>query len=230
MVRDADRYCAACGLPQLVIAETDAGSEAVASPGAEAEGDRTGFTGEGGEIHWRQALKMALLVAIPAGMVCSRMSPLGLIWMLLAAVWVVRLYARRTASSRVTARVGARIGFVTGLLTGWLALAIDCVDLWFERYVRHQGGQIDSDMEQIVAQALEPMTRFQQQLQASAGHAGVQVVSSIPDVKAFFLSPDGRAGMLIGSLFFSLAFMALFAVAGGALGARMAPRLGRPQA
>src|SRR5579871_2968437 len=192
MVRDADRYCSACGLPQLLIAEAE--PEAEAAGGVSTGADSAGPKLEGGEIHWRQALRMALLVAIPAGMVCSRMSPLGLIWMLLAAVWVVRLYARRTASLKVTARVGARIGFVTGLLTGWLALAIDCVDLWIERYVRHQGGQIDTEMEQIVAQALEPMTRFQQQLQASAGHAGVQVVSSIPDVKAFFLSPDGRAG------------------------------------
>lgn len=169
---------------------------------------------------------MALLVAVPAGVICSRMGLLDGLWIMLAAIWVVRLYARSTAPLQVTTSAGARIGLVTGLLAGWLVVAIDCGGLWIERYVLHQGGQIDSDF----ARAMEPALQLNQQMLAGLGNAGGEAGAAMQSMKALLFSPEGRAGMLLGGSLFSVAIIVFFAVVGGALGARLAPRLRRPEA
>jgi len=221
MVREADRYCSACGLPQLVYAEDESAAEATAA----ASNVAATPLGNGG-IAWRQALRMAVLVAIPAGVVCSRMSALDWIWIMLAAIWVVRLYARRTAAAGLTTGVGARIGLVTGLLTGWLVMAIDCASFWAQRYLLHQGAQIDSDFDR----AMEPGLRFNEQMLQNLGSASGAAAASMQNLKAFIFSPEGRAGMLLSGILISLAIMVFFAVVGGALGARFVPRLRRPEA
>lgn len=221
-LRDADRYCPACGLPQLLFPERDAAEDT-------ASGASLGIAASirtHGEIAWRQALRMALLVALPAGIICSRMGALDWVWIMLAALWVVRLYARRIAPLSVTTGAGARIGLVTGLLTGWLVLAIDCAVLWSQRYLLHQGSQIDSQFEQ----AMEPGLRLNQQMLQNLGTAGGQVQSQVASMKAFIFSPEGRAGMLLAGSLMSLVILVFFAVVGGALGARLVPRLRRPEA
>jgi hypothetical protein len=192
---------------------------------AAASGDAGAVRADGG-IAWRQALRMAVLVAIPAGVICSQTGALDWIWIMLAAIWVVRLYARRTAGVGLTAGVGARIGLVTGLLTGWLVMAIDCGGFWAQRYLLHQGAQIDADF----VRAMEPGLKLNQQMLESVGSAGGAAAATIENLKAFIFSPEGRAGMLLGGILISLAIMVLFAVVGGALGARFVPRLRRPEA
>lgn len=221
-LRETDRYCPACGLPQLLFLEADAAAE-IANGTPE---ETASAPGAGNEIAWRQALQMALLVAIPAGALCSRMGSLDWIWIMIAAVWVVRLYARRTAPLRVTAGVGARIGLVTGLLTGWLMLAIACGQEWVQRYMLHQGGQLDAEFER----GLQPSIALNQQLMMNMGMASAEAAHAVQNFKAFVLSPEGRAGFFLGAMLFSLAFVVFFAMVGGALGARLTPQLRRPEA
>jgi len=218
-LREADRYCPACGLPQLLFVEADAVTEVAGTTATDAVP-----IPDGGDIAWKQALQMAILVAIPAGVLCSRMGVLDWIWIMLASVWVVRLYARRVAALRVTASVGVRIGLVMGVLTSWLVLAIVCGQEWVQRYLLHQGGQMDADFESSVQLG---MTR-NQELITSMGLASGEVASKMQSLKALYLSPEGHAGIFLTGILFGLAFLILFAMVGGALGARLAPQMRRP--
>jgi hypothetical protein len=47
--------------------------------------------------------------------------------------------------------------------------------------------------------------------------------------KAWLLSPEGRAGSMLGFILFLVAALVLFAVGGGALGARLLARSRRPE-
>ena len=113
-LREADRYCPACGLPQLtyLAAETSAAlGDGVAQNNGGAGG---GLTGMADGIAWRPALKVALIFAVPAGVLCSGVTPigpsLGLLWMGGAAAWAVGLYFKRARPGWLTLWAGARIG------------------------------------------------------------------------------------------------------------------------
>jgi hypothetical protein len=203
----------------LLFVEADGVTEVTESaPG----GVKVGGSG----IAWRQALQVAMLVAIPAGVVCSRIGALDWVWITLATIWVVRIYARRTGSLGVTAGMGARIGLVTGLLTGWLVLGINGSELWVRRYMLHQGAQIDTEIEQT----LQPGIALNQQMLTSMGVASGEAAKAVQNLRAFVFSPEGRAGYILGAILFGAAILVFFAMIGGALGARLAPQLRRPEA
>jgi hypothetical protein len=48
-------------------------------------------------------------------------------------------------------------------------------------------------------------------------------------LKAWLLSPEGRAGFVLGGVLFLVVGLLFFAVGGGALGARLLARSRRPQ-
>ena len=62
----------------------------------------------------------------------------------------------------------------------------------------------------------------------SAADAG-EVRSSLTRIETFLLSPEGHAGIWALSLTFNSMFLVLFAVGGGALGARLLARSRRPE-
>ncbi len=99
-------------------------------------------------MDWKPGLRAALLLAIPAGILSSGLSPvgvLGLFWMAAAAAWAVVLYVRKQKPAWITIGAGARIGLVTGLLAGWLAFSISGGALFVQRYVLHQSSQLDGE-------------------------------------------------------------------------------------
>jgi len=135
-------YCPSCGLPQLVYA-ADGSSYGEAQPEQLNEVVR-----DASEVDWKQALRVAVMLAIPAGLLSSAVSPLGffgLVWMATAAAWAVALYVRSQRPAWVTIGAGVRIGLVTGLLAGWLAFGISGGALFVERDVLHHSGQIDAE-------------------------------------------------------------------------------------
>src|SRR5271166_3481140 len=84
-------YCPACGLPQLVY-------PADVLPGQASPERWDGAGRDAGSVDWKPALQAALLVAVPAGLLSSSVTPLGalgLLWMAIAATWAVALYMRR---------------------------------------------------------------------------------------------------------------------------------------
>lgn len=224
-LREADRYCPACGLPQLTYQPAElpaaAASDGAVSFAGQVQG--SGQTTLAGGVAWRPALKTALMLAIPAGVVCSGLTPvgqsliLGVVWITGAAAWAVGLYARRARTAGLSMGAGARIGLVTGVFAGWLALGVDGVSLWVTRFVLHQGGQMDS----LFLTGVEKSLEFDQQMMSQMGLASAQVAQSLQMSRSMMLSPEGRAGIALLGFATSAAFLIAFATLGGALGARL---------
>ena len=217
---DADScYCPACGLPQLVYSSD-------ANAGQVPQEKWTGAIADASVVEWRPALRAAILMALPAGLLSSEVSRaglLGLFWMIAAAAWAVTLYTRSQRSAWITVGAGARIGLVTGLLAATLAFSVTGIALFLERFVFHQSATIDGEWRAFV----DAVFRMSQQMQAQMGF---QDQGQALAQKNMMLSPEGHAGWVAFSIAGREAFMVLFAAAGGAVGARLLARLKRPQA
>ena len=213
-VQAEDRYCPACGLPQLVYTEGSASGPAQPEQWNEAVRDAS-------SVNWKPALRAALLLAIPAGVLCSMLSPVGifgLLWMAVAAAWTVVLYVRGQRPAWITVGAGARIGLITGVLGAWTAAATTGITLFTMRFFFHQSKVFDDFWQNLV----------NQQMAQQWASAGVDA-ATIAFAKTWLLSPEGRAGSMLGAILFLAAALLLFAVAGGALGARILARARRPE-
>jgi hypothetical protein len=147
----------------------------------------------------------------------SPLSLLGLLLMGATAGWVVTLYTRSHRPAWVTVGAGARIGFVTGVVGSWTAAAVSGFSLYATRFWLHQGNWLDSLWQDFVNQW---------QAQEAAVGADAQ---SVAVIKAMIISPEGRAGFVLFLIAFLVGTLVLFAVAGGALGARMLARARRSE-
>lgn len=213
-VPESSCYCPACGLPQLVYENAESSSAGQSERWTEAARDAS-------SVEWRPAIRAAMFIAVPAGLLSSGFSPvgiLGLFWMAAAAAWTVSSYVKRQRAPWITMGAGARIGFVTGLIGCWVAFLASGADLLVERYFLHQGAQFDQLWQEVVNRSIS------QQVQAMAANA-----EALNAFKDFALSPQGKAGMMFGGLLFLEVALLGFAVAGGAFGARLMARTRRPQ-
>lgn len=210
-------YCPACGLPQLVFSNDDGSGVTQADRWTEAVRDAS-------SVEWRLALRSAMLLAVPAGLLSSGQSPvalLSLFWMAAAAAWAVTLYVRRQQSAWITIGAGARIGLVTGLLAGWFAFAFSAASLFLMRFLFAQGKSFDEPWQALVAQMSEQWQSMSRDPQTSA---------TLKAFAVWLLSPEGRAGSVLGGLLLLEAALLVFAAAGGAIGARLTARARRPEA
>jgi hypothetical protein len=213
-VQAGNCYCPACGLPQLVF--PDDGPPGQTPPERWNEAVR-----DAGSVDWKPAMRAALWMAIPAGLLCSLLSPVGVfgfVWMSVAAAWAVLLYVRSQRPAWVTIGAGARIGLVTGLLGGWTAAATTGVTLFVLRFFFHQGNFFDDFWQNFVNQDLG-------QQYASMGIDA----QTIGLYQRWLLSPEGRAGSMLSAVLFLGIGMLLFSVAGGAMGARLSAGARRPE-
>ncbi len=168
------------------------------------------------EVEWKPALRVAMLLAIPAGLLSCGFSPvglLGLFWMAAAAAWAVSLYARKQRPQWITMGAGARIGLVTGLIAGWLSFGATGVAFYCMRFLMHQGTTFDEWWTSMVNQSIN------QQLQGMNADA-----ASLSAFRNLLLSVEGRAGLMLTAMLVIEVGLLLFAAAGGALGARMMAR------
>ena len=152
-VQTDDCYCPACGLPQLLYTSEGVAGQAQPEQWSEAVRDAS-------EVSWRPALRAALILAVPAGLLCSIMSPVSILcflWISAAASWAVVLYMRSQRSGWVTIGAGARIGLVTGLLGAWTAAAATGISLFVMRFILHQGKQFDDLWQDSVQQRVTPL-------------------------------------------------------------------------
>jgi len=214
-VQPGDCYCPVCGLPQLVYS-----AETAAEQGQPDKWNET--LRDAGSVEWKAALRYALMLSIPAGILASLLSSFTVLALLLLAVtgaWVVALYMRNRRPSWITLGAGARIGLVTGILGGWSAAAASSFALFAARYWFHSGKTFDDFWEQSVNQQISQ--------QWAAMGADPQTIATL---KAWVLSPEGRAGVLLFTVWFLAAALLLFAVAGATLSARILARTHRPPA
>jgi len=211
-VEAEDCFCPFCGLPQLVYTAD--------GPGASSQPDRWGeAVRDAGAINWKAALRLVLILAVPVGMVCCLYSPLGAVGLLLmaaAAAWVVALYMRSQRPAWVTIGAGARIGLVTGVVGAWTASACTGIWLYAMRFWFHQGKAFDD-------QLADQLTKASQQLAAMGFDA-----QTIAANRARMLTPEGRAGNILFDTAMMAVIILLFAISGGALGARFFGRPRRP--
>jgi hypothetical protein len=210
-------FCPTCGLPQLVY--TAEGGPGQAPPEKEEP------VREAGSIDWKPALRAAVLLAIPAGLLSCGISPvgiLGLFWMSAAAAWAVTLYVRSQHPAWITVGAGARIGLATGLIAGAVAFSVSGGALFAQRFVLHRAGFIDSEWKSRV----EASNQLTQQF---AAQMGVSDAAQLQAQKSLMLSPEGHAGIEAFGLATNSLFLLLFAAAGGAMGARLLARSRRPQ-
>ena len=212
-IQTDDCYCPACGLPQLLYAAEGSPDQAQPEQWSEAVRDAS-------EVEWKPALRAALMLAFPAGLLCSLLSPVGIfcfLWISAAASWAVVIYMRSQRTPWITIGAGARIGLVTGLLGAWIAAAATGISMFVMRFFLHQGKEFDDLWQDSVQQRITP------QVAQQWAQTGI-------DIKAWLLSPEGRAGMMLSFILFFLAVLVVFAVGGGALGARLVARTRRPEA
>jgi hypothetical protein len=223
-------------LPQLIYVEAEAPSLPLgdgSDPDNGAGGADRGLPGLSsgpGDIAWRPAFKAAAMLAIPAGVLCSGLIPLGqslgLLWIVGAAVWAVGLYTKRARQGRISMGAGARIGLVTGLFASWLTISVNGIGLWVARFLMHQGGQMDS----MWAAEVQNSLLLSQQMVAQMGMTAAQAAQSTQFSKAWMLSAEGRAGIALSTFVAGAAFLIFFATIGGALGARLLAQPRRPSA
>ncbi len=201
-----DTYCPACGLPQLLYAaETPFGQ----TPPESWEGDLR----DASAVDWKAALRAALLLAVPAGILSSGFPLVGffsLVWMAGVGAWAVVLYFRSQRPAWITLGAGARIGLVTGLLAGWTAAATMSVLLFVLRFFFHQGPLFDRFFgTQVIEKASQQW--------ASSG----MDAQTIQAAKALLSSPEGRSGLTFSVMLLLVLALVASATAGGALGARL---------
>lgn len=211
-VLEAYCYCPACGLPQLVYS-----AENSANPGDRGRWDEP--VRDANTVDWKSALRSALPLAITSGALCSMFSPVNILGVLLmgaTAAWAVALYTRSQRPAWITVGAGARIGLVTGVMGSSAAAIMSGLSLYAMRFWLHQGAWFDNFWLNVVNQW---------QAQGIASGADAQ---SLATVKATMMSPEGRAGMVLLLIALLMATLVLFAVAGGALGARLLTRTRRP--
>ncbi len=209
-------YCPACGLPQLVYSSEE-------GPGPVQTDHWAGALHDAGTVEWKPALRVALMLAVPTGLLSCGESPvalLSLFWMAAAAAWAVTLYSRKQKPAWVTMGAGARIGLVTGLLAGGFAFVASGVALYTMRFAFGQGKQFDEPWQALVAQ----MAQQWQQMSPDA-----QTASTLKSFASWLLSAEGRAGSVLGGLVVLELALLAFAAAGGAIGARLMARSRRPQ-
>ncbi len=218
-----DCYCPACGLPQLVYTAEGEDGQVQAERWTEAVKDAS-------VIDWKPAMRAALALAVPAGLLSSGLSPvglLGLFWMAAGAAWAVAIYVRSQRPTWITTGAGARIGFVTGLFAAWLAFSVSGATMFVQRFILHHSSQIDAEWKSRVELS-------QQMLAQQWGGMGSVDVSQAQalraQVEAWMLSPWGHAGIEAFSFAANSIFLLFFAVGGGALGARLLARSRPPKA
>lgn len=223
-VQAENTYCPACGLPQLVYSAEPVEGQATADRWTEAVRDAS-------VVEWKSAMRIALMLAVPAALLSSASSPvgsLGIFWIAAAAAWAVVLYVRsQQGPSWVTMGAGARIGLVTGLFVAWLTFTISGGALFVQRFVLHSATETDAQYKASVIERFETATQQSISQMGPADAAQIQTVRA--QMEAWMLSPWGRAGILAMGLAAYSVFLLFFAAGGGAVGARLLARMRRIQ-
>lgn len=213
-VETGSSYCPVCGLPQLVYSAENGAGQGQPERWNQAVRDAA-------SIEWKPALRVTAMLAVPAGVLCSLLSPLNVFALLVmsaTAVWVVALYMRSQRPAWITIGAGARLGLVTGVLGSWTAAAVSGVALYAARYWFHSGKFFDDFWDSMV----------NEQMAQQWTSMGVDA-QTVAVTKAWMLSPQGRAAGVLGTVVFLVAGLLAFSIAGGALGARFLGRRRRPE-
>jgi hypothetical protein len=197
----SESFCPHCGAPQLRFEPSEEQTPYQNEPAV--PGLRMGQT-----ILWRPAVRTALLVAVPVGLL-SALLDFSILWVLAGGFGAVALYQRK-APSVLNARAGWRIGMLVGAMAAFFSSLVDGLSMVFERYVLHHGTSIDQKLTSLTQQMTEQMV-----------HQNPEAAQQIPWFIHFWLSPDGHAAIVLFMSGFAAVMMVAFSTIGGAVGARV---------
>lgn len=199
-------YCPECGAPQIryVAEENDA---AQTMPG-DSINIQAGAAGTGTAISWKLAIQIAAVVGTIVGVLSAVLAAGSVLWVAVGAVVAMGIYHRRRPLTKLGPRVGARVGALLGLIAATVAFAANSVLLVIQRYGLHQGNQIDTQLTDIVKQA-------------AARAATMDPQAPVTTFSNFWLSAEGRIGLILLTMAFLSALIVVFAIAGGILGAQI---------
>ncbi len=200
-------YCQNCGAPQIRFVPPD--ENAVPADG-DVAGTVSAFSesGASNSIHWKLTIRIAASVALGVGILSTLLAAGSVLWVAVGAVVAIGIYHRRQPHAFLARQTGARIGALVGLLAAAVALAGNAAFLVVQRYGMHQGNQIDTQLTSIVKQAAERAAAMDPQAPVAA-------------FTNFWLSAEGRIGLILLTMAFLSALILLFAIAGGVLGAQI---------
>jgi ribosomal protein L40E len=196
------QYCPNCGAPQIRYVPQEEAAAPVAVPA------KHSASVVFGGIAWPVAIRISLIVALVTGALTTLLAPGSILWVTGGAFLAIRLYARRTPQHPLPRRSGIRIGGLVGLLTAAVALTGNSIFLVIQRFALHQGSVIDTQLTSIVTQAAARASTMDPQ-------APVSMLTS------FWLSPEGRTGLILLTMAFLSVLILLFAIAGGVFAAQM---------
>jgi hypothetical protein len=211
-VQESGAFCPHCGAPQLRYEAPEETAPASAAPAQR-------FTVHSPDsVHWRAAIRAAAIIAVPAGLLSSRLGlqAIWAVWLIVGGITVISLY-RRSTTTLPTGRMGWRIGVVLGLFTAVIANVVDGVSLVVQRFALHQGAALD----QTYHQAVQLSSKMYLDLFASSNP---EMAAAIAKAQQFWFTPSGAAAMILINAAGMAFFMLIFAAAGGALGARLTAR------
>jgi ribosomal protein L40E len=198
-------YCLQCGAPQVRFV---AQAEEATVTGVEGAAIRQPDAEVPGSIHWKLTTRIAALAALVAGILSTLLAAGSVLWVAVGAIFVIGAYRRRQPHAILPPRSGARIGALMGLMAAAVALAGNAIFLVIQRYGMHQGKLIDTQLTAIVKQAAERATTMD---------SGAPITA----FTSYWLSAEGRIGLILLTMAFLSLLILLFAIAGGAIGAQI---------
>ena len=199
-------YCQACGAPQIRYV-ADEGETAQVMPGIRVN-LQAGAAASGASVSWKMAIRIAALVGTGVGILSALLAAGSVLWVAAGAVMAIGIYHRRRPLTLLGPRVGARVGALLGLIAATVAFAANSVLLVVQRYGLHQGNEIDTQLTSIVKQA-------------AARAAAMDPQAPVTSFTNFWLSAEGRIGLILLTMAFLSVLIVLFAIAGGVLGAQI---------
>jgi ribosomal protein L40E len=199
-------YCQECGAPQIRYV-ADEGSDAQAMPGISVD-LQASAAGMGASVSWKMAIRIAIVVGTTVGVLSAVLAAGSVLWVAVGAVVAMGIYHRRRPLTKLGPRVGARVGALLGLIAATVAFAANSVLLVVQRYGLHRGNEIDTQLTDIVKQA-------------ASRAAGMDPQAPVATFTNFWLSAEGRIGLILLTMAFLSALILVFAIAGGILGAQI---------
>jgi ribosomal protein L40E len=199
-------YCQACGAPQIrYVADESEAAQAMPGAGVNLQ---AGAAGTGASVSWKMAIRIAAIVGTAVGVLSAVLAAGSVLWVAVGAVVAMGIYHRRRPLTQLGPRVGARVGALLGLIAATVAFAANSVLLVIQRYGLHQGSEIDTQLTDIVKQAAARATTMDPQ-------------APVATFTNFWLSAEGRIGLILLTMAFLSVLIVLFAIAGGVLGAQI---------
>ena len=217
-------YCWNCGAPQVQLSEElrdqidqqISAQHAAANPVADAVPQPATPSHA---IVWRGAIQCAGLAAALAAafallsFALPAVTLLSFFWFVSAPIVVLGVYSSRFRKTRITTGFGARLGLLTGLFMLIVTSALNTIGLVLQRFVFHSTSELDAQISKLF-----------EQLHANFSTQSQQAVKIMSDMLAI---PEFRAGILLTSICFGLAFYLAYSATAGAFAGYLRSRAPR---